>query len=402
MRRSRGAADSIAQLGSRLSRTLEHTAPLIALDQVEAWLTALAEPHDSPADLVDLFWQEVRSRLGSAPVDCVIHLYGGLGGDARPDLGAGPLFSEQPGTANHEFAGAIAQEILGRFQRDRAEWPNLRIDWHWSATPDPVHAALAPRVGRLIAEGRAVAVVFDRTPTPVAEGLRRCGEAIRPVLDYTGVSLPLLWRDAGSPRSLAALEEPIAGAAALAVRGALQKREFLRRLPSCLELRSLDQASLAIFPVGLDWTVREMVGHGLAEDEGALRLAEAIIRLLSVAAEREARHFGLGVVLDHRVGASRPSRAVATAVDASDQFLAGAVSGRSAAGLRRRIFATGRLHAAAGAGTLTCQRPDDPEQDGDALAELMNWTSRETSLVRLYLVAGDYSAAQALVRWPVS
>jgi hypothetical protein len=402
VRRSRGATDSIAQFGSRVSRTLEHTAPLVAIDHVEGWLTALAEPQDSPADLADLFWQEVRSRLRSAPVDCVINLYGGLGGDGYMELGAGPLFNEQPGAANHEFAGAVAQEILGRFQRDRAEWPNLRIDWHWAATADPVHAALAPRVARLIAEGHSLAVVFDRTPTPVAEGLRRCGEAIRPVLDYVGVSLPIMWRDAGSPRSLAAIEESIARVAALAVRGALQKREFLRRLPSCLELRSLDQAALAVFPVGLDWTVREMVGHSLAEDDGALRLAEAMVRLLLVAAEREAKHFGLGVVLDHRIGQSRLLRPNATGVDASGQFVVGAVSGRGATGLRQRIFSTGRLHAAAGAGTLTCTRAEDHERDVDALTELMSWITRDTSLVRLQFAAGDSAAAQALVRWPVS
>jgi hypothetical protein len=401
VRRSRAAQDSIAQLGSRLTRALEHTAPLIAIDQVETWLTALAEPHDAPGELAELFWQEVRSRLRSAPVDCVINLYGGLGGGAHAELGAGPLFNEQPGTANHEFAGAVAQEIVGRFQRDRGEWPNLRIDWHWPQAADPVHTALTPRVARLIAEGHALAVVFDRSPMSVGEGLRRTGEAIRPVLDFVGVNLPLVWRDAGSPRSLTALESPIAAAAALAVRAALQKREFLRRLPSCLELRSLDQAALAIFPIGLDWTVRRVMGHGLAEDDGALRLAEAMTRLLFVAAEREARHFALGVVLDHRIESWRPIRSGGDVGVAGDEFTAGAVSGRDTAGLRRRIFATGRLHAAAGGGTLVCQQASGPERDPDSLMELIGWISQETSLVRLRVASPDDAPAQGLVRWPV-
>src|SRR5262249_41612494 len=125
-------------------------------------------------------------------------------------------------------------------------------------------------------------------------------DVIRPVLDYIGVSLPLVWRDAGSPHALPALEEGLYQAVQLAVRVAIQRREFARRLNQPpLQVSATDHAIAAIYPLGLDWTVHQLIGKGMAEDEGALKLGETLVRYLRDFAEREARHFALGVVIDH-------------------------------------------------------------------------------------------------------
>jgi hypothetical protein len=414
IRLARGSRESITQFGSALSQTVESTASLLAIDGIEPWLTLIAEPKDSPAELAELFWIELQSRLRNSPTHCVLNLYGGLPQDGNPLLGAGPLFSEQPLSAEREFAGAVSQELLGLFQRDGRDWPNLRVDWHWYLAPDPVQSALTGRLMRVIAEGHSVAVVYDRGPVALGEGLRRLGESVRPVLDYVGISLPHLWRDAGSPRALPALEDGLRQTIQLAIRAAIQKREFVRRLiiekgdksNSSTQIGLIpffDSAVVALFPVGLDWTVRQLVGKTFAEDEGALRLAETLVRYLREAAEREARHFALGVAID-APPPSDPIAAVPSRTRDSEigPRLEGMNSCAPTIGLRRHIHATGRLHAIAQAGTLICPRAAVPLESIDRLMETIDWACRNAELVRLRLHADRAADAQAVVTWPES
>jgi hypothetical protein len=403
IRLARGSRESITQFGAALAQSVESTASLIAIDGLEPWLTLVAEPKDSPAQLAELFWIELQSRLRNSPTQCVLNLYGGLPQDATLELGAGPLFSEQPLSAEREFAGAVSQELLGLFQRDARDWPNLRVDWHWYLAPDPVQAALTQRLMRVIAEGHSVAIVYDRGPVPLGEGLRRLGESVRPVLDYVGVSLPHLWRDAGSPRALPALEDGLRQTIQLAVRAAVQKREFVRRLPSVTDFTALDSAVVALFPIGLDWTVRQLVGKTFAEDEGALKLAETLVRYLREAAEREARHFALGVAID----APPPSQVIGVVSSPDrDSELGPHIEGMNSCartiGLRRQIHAAGRLHAIAQAGTLTSPRAAAPLEPIDRLMATIDWSCRHTELVRLRLLPDRTAAAQTVVSWPES
>lgn len=403
VRQAQGSRESITQFGSQLARAVESTATLIAIEGLEPWLTLVAEPKDSPAKLAELFWVELQSRLRNSPIHCVLNLYGGLPQSGNFAVGAGPLFSQQPLSAEREFAGAVAQEVLGLFQRDGGEWPNLRVDWHWYLAPDPVQSALIQRIIRVIAEGLSVAIVYDRGPIPLGEGLRRLGESIRPVLDYIGVSLPHLWRDAGSPRSLPALEDGLRQTIQLAVRAAVQKREFVRRLPNPSDASTMDLAVAAIFPIGLDWTVRQLVGKGFAEDEGALKLAETLVRYLREAAEREARHFALGVVIDSPTPCQFADAPPSAKYESDEgQITEGMNSSTRNTGLRRQIHATGRLHAVAQAGTLNWSRADAPLDNIERLMETIDWACRSSELVRLRLVADRQIAAQSMVSWPES
>ncbi len=403
-RRSIDARESIAHVGARLARAAEISSRTVAIDGVESLLTAVASVQDTPAELAEMFWLEFGLRLRTRPVECVLNLHGGLPPDSA-GVGAGPLFSQQPLSAEREFAGAVCQEILGRFQRDAAECGNLRIDWHWYAGADAVQLALRQRLFRLIGDELPVAVAFDRGVIPLAAGLRRIAGRVRPVLDFVGISLPIVWRDAGSPRSLSAIEDGLAHGVQLAVRGAVQRREFMRRLPGAPDAELVDPSLLAIFPIGLDWTIRQLVGKGFAEDAGALRLAETTVRLLREFSEREARHFSLGVLIDHptRETSSAPSRVpfgdTSDATHAAANFV-GSVPCADAAGVRRQIYSTGQLQDVAQAGTLTCAQPAESLQNVDWLNDLLDWSSRDSRVARLKLVAERAVPSQTLVEWP--
>jgi hypothetical protein len=149
--------------------------------------------------------------------------------------------------------------------------------------------------------------------------------------------------------------------------------------------------------------VRQLVGKGFAEDEGALKLAETLVRYLREAAEREARHFALGVAIDCpapcQVGVSTPSSEIERE---NGQRTEGMNSCGRNIGLRRHIHAAGRLHSVAQAGTLTCPRAPAPLENMDRLMEIIDWACRSSELVRLRLLADQQPAAQALVSWPES
>jgi hypothetical protein len=255
------------------------------------------------------------------------------------------------------------------------------LDWHWSAGEDRESAGLKRRIGRLIAEGYALSVSFDRGAVPLAEGLQRGPDAARGVLDYIALSLPLIWRDAGSPRVLSAIEDGLARTVQLAVRAAVQRREFLRRVGPHPPAPALDQAALALSVLGLDWTIQQWAGKSIAEDGGALKLALNLIELLRHLAEREARFFGLAVVLDAPPdAASVRSAPPISPRESRGDLIIGLHPWNARIGPRAQIHAAGQLHAVARAGTFTCPRD---ALSGDEIESLIDWTLHNTSLNRL-------------------
>jgi hypothetical protein len=396
VRQALGSRESLIQFGVQLASTVDSYFHQLAIDRVESWLSLVAEPADTPAKLAQQFWTELSSRLRHSTLPCVLNLYGGMPQGVDLELGAGPLFHQQPLSAEREFAGAVSRELLDLFRRDAADLPNFRVDWHWYAVPDPVQTALIGNILHAMQEGHSVAIAFDREPTPLAEGLRRVRDAIRPVLDFIGVSLPLVWRDTGSPRSLPAFEAGLRQAVELAVRAAVQKREFVRSMPHRAEQLTLDRAVAAIYPIGLDWTVHQLVGKGAAEDEGALRLSETIVRYLRESAAHEARHFALGVVVDQPV---QCSLAAHNSGDCTP-LVADLAPVRRDVGLRRQIHAAGRLHAIAQAGTLECVESAVTLQNQQQLIDLLHWTARSSELVRLRLCTERRVHDQTVVVWP--
>ncbi len=403
-RQAQGSRASITQFGTQLSRSLGSSSLIVAIDRVEYWLTMVAEPGDTPSKLAEMFWLELNSRLRHSPVQCVLNLYGGLPQGMDSHLGAGPLFSQQPLSTECEFAGAVCQEILGWFQRDAADWPNLRVDWHWYPQPDAVQTALVQRIMRVIAERHSVGISFERGSVSVGDGLRRVGSAVRPVLDFVGVSLPIIFRDAGSPRSLPALEDGLRLTIQLAVRAAVQKREFLRRLASSVDVVAVDAAVVALCPIGLDWTVRQFVGRSFVADEGALKLAESLVRFVRETAEREARHYSLGIVVDSRcdVPAYESSASNRGEPTGEDDSLEGLRPVANEIGLRRLVHSVGRLHAVAQAGTLTLDQIASTDRIADSLLETIEWACRSTEVVRLNFTPNRSLSNQTLVPWPES
>lgn len=395
VRQSHGSRDSIARFGRRLADAAESTPLLIALDLVEYWLALVAEPNDSPSQAAELFWQELSLRLRSCSTQCVLNLYGGVPRGVIPDVGAGPLFEQQPAATEEAFAEAVAEEILGRLQRDAPDWRTLRVDWHWHLGSQRARTTVA----RAAAEGLPVAIVFDRQLIPLGEGLRRLTDNARKVLEYVGISLPTVWREAGSPRSLVALEDGLVQAVQLAVRGAVQKREFLRRLPRILDSSLIDHAVLAVAPIGLDWTVRQLTGKSFTEEEGSLRLAETLLRSIRETAERESKFFSLGIIVDGWTGRQTPNTSASGAGD-DNELLEGSSPTASGLGVRRQIHAAGRLHGVAQAGTLIFPRDTTSQLAVEGLEETLNWAAQSTELVRLRFGAIRPVASQIEVNWP--
>ena len=398
IRQAHRARDSIADFGTRFVQALDVSSTLIAIDRLESWLALVAEPADTPSTLAELWWNELHPRLRLSPVQCVLNLYGNIPASLGFTWGAGPLFNQQPLSAEREFAGAVALEILGLFQRDAGDLPNLRIDWHWSTSHDPVQMAILNRVMRMISEGLALAIVFEREPLPLGEGVRRSADVVRPVLDFIGLNLPLVWRDAGSPRSLPALSEGLIQTVHQAVRAAVQRREYMRRLPVRFDSQLTDSATLALYPIGLDWTVQQLMGRGLAEDEGALKLAETLVRNLSQAAEREARHFALSIVIDHPQ--PNPLRDDPAEGPEDPTRIPGLVPTSGHYKWRRQIYAGGRLHGIVQAGTLPVRVSATSTQNDGELEETLDWACRNTDAVRLLLVPGRSKESQSVVAWP--
>jgi hypothetical protein len=78
--------------------------------------------------------------------------------------------------------------------------------------------------------------------------------------------------------------------------------------------------------------------------------------------------------------------------------LPGLVPDAATLGMKRQIHAAGRLHAIAQAGTLTCRRNPHAIEPHKELTESLNWSLRNTELVRLQLVAERPD--QVIVEWP--
>ncbi len=418
VRESASATDAIGRLGHLLADAARSTSMLLAVDRIEPCLSLCSDGQRSAAELAEWFWQELLRRVRPVPVWCVLNLYGGFPRDWSGQAGLGPLFVRQPSSEDCRLAAQISDELLGRFLRDAADWPRLRLDWHWQAAL-PSSSRIARRAVQLAVQGHAVAVTFERGAVPLAEAMCRRGELTRPVLCFAGISLPQLWRQAGRPPSLTALEEPLVEAVRLTVRAAVQQREFMRQVAAGPADRLLDRAVLAMYPIGLDWLISELAGESFCVEPAGLPLAVSTVELLIQACRQESRHFGLQCVLDAPPACVGPGSAIlwaGTLPGQAGQMPAGPQpvgQGRGAGetlpglqpidckqGPRSQISAVAPLHRVAEAGTLICYHWEQALGTPESAISLLNWAAEQTALVRLRLAPPRSEVAQATVQWP--
>lgn len=213
--------------------------------------------------------------------------------------------------------------------------------------------------------GRSVRFVFDRRHGPVAlaEGLdRKCPG----VLLEVGLDLAALAQRADVARDGVSFLKKLPSLARIAVSAAGQKRQYLRTLPegSPLKRRFLIERSAAVIvPMGLDEAVVCATGESLARSPLSLDFALKILQTLKDALNEAGRSINLNLRLDS------PSLPIA------DPAIA----------LLKQLELAGKLHARAGAGTMTLLLADKSQPNVETLVELLQSAWSTTAVTRLQL-----------------
>lgn len=382
-RRSEGPIDAVCRISRQLAGHVASTVGLVALDAPDATLACLDPGGETAENIAAELWQEVVSRVRNTDCRCVLNLYGRVPQQVSAGLGAGPLFPSGPKPEQMRFAAQIADHLLGLVRRDAQDVRQVRVDWHWRAasgsplTEDQIDAPTR-RALRMAVDGHAVSLVCDRGIPPLGDGLS--GTRPTAALQFISLSLPACWRGRGTPASTDAVLDAITSAAPILVRAGLQKREFVRRHLAGVDAALVDRAALVVGPAGLDWIVRHILGRGMAENESATSFAGQLVRQLRSALEREARAFSLPIRID-----CWSSDTLVDSLESGhgDEYLVGLSPWAPAAGMRQQIAAAGRVHAAAGGGTLLCPLSESSSPTTEKLANLMQWAAEHSDLTRV-------------------
>jgi hypothetical protein len=304
-----------------------------------------------------------------------------LNGPAPPCVDAvtdGPLFAVQGKGSDPERASLIA-ETLAQILFESGNPPNrIRVDWHLSEMDcsEKGKDRLLP-LARAALVGAPLSFVFDRPRHPVAlaEGLERKHPG---VLLMVGLNLPrlaTLVREELSdlPGRGERLLKRLGSLARLGLSAALQKRDYLRKhVQDRAGLTSgflLERARLLVVPLGLDRSVRILLGQSLCSNEEAQELGSAILRRLRDVLREEGR-----------------ASTLETCIDAGELGeAAGPTCWDHEAPVKNQLKTIGALHAAAGGGSGTVFLPQDPPLTADQLADWLLWAHNNTGIVRLHL-----------------
>ena len=185
------------------------------------------------------------------------------------------------------------------------------------------------------------------------------------VLLEVGLDLPALAARPEIKRDGATLLKKLPSLAHLAVSAARQKRHYLRNLPETSPLKRrflIERTGALVTPLGLDEAVRSLTGESLAHSPLALDFAQRILHTLKTTLHEA----GQSILLELRLDGP--------ALSAADSNLAP----------QKQLEIAGKLHARAGAGTMTLLLGED-QADADRLAELLQWAWAETSVVRVQM-----------------
>ena len=227
---------------------------------------------------------------------------------------------------------------------------------------------------------RPVRFVFDRPRGPVAlaEGLDRKSPG---VLLEVGLNLTALAERPDVAQDGATLLKKLPSLAHLAVSAAVQKRDYLRKLPKSSPLKRrflIERAAGAIVPLGLHTVVQTITGASLSQSPLSLDFALQIVGTLRNALQKAGR----AINLDLRIDGSAEATGEADAIE------------EISSSPEAQLESVGKLHGRAGTGTLALVVPEDAEAGVDRLLLVLEAAWRNTGVTRLHLRRAGTTLAQ--------
>jgi hypothetical protein len=279
---------------------------------------------------------------------------------------ANPLFAAVEEEPSRQAQSAFLDGLLERWKA----LPTARlpaIAWHLreDSFQEETQRRQLHDLLRQALQGRPIRFVFDRPRAPfaLAEGMdRKCPG----VLLEIGLDLAALAARPEIKRDGATLLKKLPSLARLAISAARQKRNYLRALPETSPLKRqflIERAAALVTPLGLDDAVRSLTGESLAHSPLALDFALRILHTLKATLHDA----GQSILLDLRLDGP--------ALSAADWNVAP----------QAQFEIAGKLHARAGAGTMTLLLADQDQVDIERLAERLQWAWAATSVVRVQL-----------------
>jgi hypothetical protein len=360
----------------RLLEARQHTSGVVALDGVEHALTQSSHSDESAAAT---FARELEIGLQGTGLEAVVNLNIAAPPAWADGLADGPLFAGKCSDAGR--LAALGDALLPAIARGSAP---ARIDWHLSQRDfAPTAAERLRRVARLVAEGAAVALVFDRPRRPVAlaEGIDRRHPAL---LLTVGVNLPRLAGQSGVGADPALFLQKLGSLARLALSAAVQKREFLRRHaadhPMLTRGFLLDRARLMVAPVGLDATVWLVTGKRLCDAKGAELGRQVVQRLRDVL-----REDGHACLVDSCLDAPAGFRFDEVRIGPELPVIAGATPWEAATP-KAQLRAAGALHAVAEGGSAALLLDGEHPPGADQIVEWLRLAWSQSEVGRVCLV----------------
>jgi hypothetical protein len=342
----------------------------VALDSPEYVLARSAGPD------ARTFTRELGVGLRISGLSAVVN----LNANAPPlwdgELAGGPLFAGQPDGVVSERRTTLADELLNALREGFRG--RVRVDWHLGGSDfAPEAQSRLERVALAASQGAPVVFVFDRPGRSVAlaEGIDRDNPA---ALLTVGLHLPRLAGQAGVGGDPERFLKKLESLARLALSAGVQKRAFLRgqertradeapEVPALSAGFLLERARLVVEPVGLEEVARTFTGSGLVAGGAGLEFGrQVVVRLRDVL-----RHDGRQTLME-------------TCVDGPGSLTLSR-DGEPAT-VRDQLRAAGKLHAAAGGGTLTLPLPDENRSDPVAVAECLRLAWQRSEVVRLRFV----------------
>jgi hypothetical protein len=135
----------------------------------------------------------------------------------------------------------------------------------------------------------------------------------------------------------------------------------------------LARSRLIVYPIGLDFVVRKLLGQGIADSKSALELGKQIVQALATTIQQESRGTNLAMALDGPTWPASTARAA--------ESVAGLTWAEAEEVGPKELSAAGALHDIAGSGTVVLPRGLPPT----ALTQLLSHAWKKTGIGRICL-----------------
>ncbi|MCI0460612.1 MAG: hypothetical protein L0Z62_26965 [Gemmataceae bacterium] len=362
----------------------------VAVDGPEYSLANVAPADQAAAD----FARDLNQGMRLTHLHVVVNLNSQLPPRWADDLAEGPLFAGRRPARAREPLSALTESLLERLLLGDARSRGLRVDWHLGERDFRPEAA--PRLIPLCRQalsGAELAFVFDRPrrPVSVAEGMDRQHPG---VLLAVGLHLPRLAELAEVRSNPDRLLQKLGSLVRLAISAALQKREFLRRhsqrRPAMTRGFLLERARLVLTPVGIEETVRQVVGEGFRPDGPALDLARRLLQQLQECLRRDGPVCQLESCLD----SSHPPRP-----DGRVDCWGGTLPWEYLRPPKNQIRIASPLQAVAELGTVVVLVPQEYPPTAEEAAQLLGAVWQQTAVVRIRFLRVAAPQRQLTAPW---